>query len=167
MYIRRTMYPEYHHQFSPLYSAHAVKLKRPRIDKLGSTKPITDAEKRHRSVLGTEYANIYSASLTSQAVLSTMPSTCYIPPPGLFFRLIGYVSQHAIFSRNAHDAGHSPVSHGEQSDQWFTLLHDSQNYPGRYAIKGTTSGRVLFSRSLFPRVGHLEGDGQHDDKSVP
>ena len=96
-----------------------------------------------------------------------MSSTFYIPPPGLLFRLIGYVSQHAIFSTNAHSAGHYPVSNGEQSDQWFTLLHDNQGHPGRYAIKGMTSGRVLYSNSEPVRVGHTEGDGQYDDKSVP
>ena len=96
-----------------------------------------------------------------------MSSTFYIPPPGLLFRLIGYVSQHAIYSRDAHDIGLYSVSNGEQSDQWFTLLHDSQGHPGRYAIKGLTSGRVLFSRSQPPVVGHVEGNGLYDDKSVP
>ena len=90
--------------------------------------------------------------------LFTMSSTFYVPPPGLFCRLIGYVSQCVSFSRNARDAGHNSVSHGEYPDQWVTLLHNSGDHPGRYAIKGRTSGRVLFSRGRSPRVGHIEGE---------
>ena len=96
-----------------------------------------------------------------------MSSTFYIPPPGLLFRLIGYTSEHAFFSSSVRGAGHYPVSHGEQSDQWFTLLHDSQGHPGRYAIKGMMSDSVLYSRSEPPVVGHVKGDGKYDDKSVP
>ena len=96
-----------------------------------------------------------------------MSSTFYIPPPELLFRLLGCVSQHVIFSADALGAGHTPVSNGEQADQWFTLLHDDQGHPGRYAIKGAASYRVLYSRIQPPRVGHIEGDGLYDDKSVP
>ena len=56
------------------------------------------------------------------------------------------------------------MSHGEYPDQWFTVLHNDGDRPGRYAIKGRTSGRVLFSRSESPRVGHIEGDGLYEDK---
>jgi len=97
--------------------------------------------------------------------LLTMSSAFYIPPPGLRFRLIGYVSQCAIFSRDSQEpyVGHYSVSHGEYPDQWFTLLHDSGGHAGRYAIKGQTSGKVLFSRNQRPSVGHIGGDGQYED----
>ena len=97
---------------------------------------------------------------------STMSSTFYVPPQGLRFRLVGYVSQCAIFSRNHREpyVGHYSVSHGDYPDQWFTLLHDSAGHPGRYAIKGEVTGKVLFSRSQSPPVGHIEGDGKYEDK---
>ena len=90
----------------------------------------------------------------------------YIPPPGLRFRLVGYVSQCAIFSRTAQEphVWHHNVSYGEFPDQWFTLLHGSGNRAGRYAIKGQVTGKVLFSRNAEPKVGHIGGDGQYEDK---
>jgi len=107
-------------------------------------------------------------SASPQAVQNhlSMSSTFYIPPPGLRFRLIGYVSQCAIFSRNTMEpyVWHYSVSHGEYSDQWFTLLHGTGSRSGRYAIKGRASGKVLFSRNRSPPVGHIEGDGKYEDK---
>jgi len=95
-----------------------------------------------------------------------MSSAFYIPPPGLRFRLIGYASKCAIFSRDTANpyVGHYNVSHGEYPDQWFTLLHGTGGNAGRYAIKGQVSGKVLFSRKTAPGVGHIEGDGKYDDK---
>jgi hypothetical protein len=95
-----------------------------------------------------------------------MSSTLYIPPPGLRFRLIGYVSQCAVYSRNNGEpyVGHCSVSYGEYPDQWFTLLHGTGDHEGRYAIKGQASGKVLFSRNPRPPVGHVEGDGRYEDK---
>ena len=98
--------------------------------------------------------------------LSTMSSTFFIPPQGLRFRLVGYTSQCAVFSRNTIEPyvwQHS-VTYGEYGDQWFTLLHDTAGHPGRYAIKGQVSGKVLFSRNAEPKVGHIGGDGQYEDK---
>ena len=90
----------------------------------------------------------------------------YIPPGGLRFRIVGYASQRAIFSRIKpwSDVGHSHVSLGVFPDQWFTLLHGTANHNGLYAIKGEASGRVLYSRSQSPTVGHIDGDGKYDDK---
>jgi len=92
--------------------------------------------------------------------------TVYIPPEGLRFRIVGYVSQCAIFSRNnpQPEVGHYNVSHGEYPDQWFTLIHGKGNHAGLYAIKGQVTGKVLFSRSQKPTVGHIDGDGKYDDK---
>lgn len=93
-------------------------------------------------------------------------STFYIPPEGLRFRLVGYVSQCAIFSRNDPEPHvyHYNVSNGDFPDQWFTLLHGSEKRSGQYAIKGGASGKVLFCRGWHPTVGHIEGDGVYDDK---
>ena len=98
--------------------------------------------------------------------LSMMTTTLYIPPEGLRFRIIGYASQSAIFSRNTADpyVWHYSTTYGAFSDQWFTLLHGTGNRQGRYAIKGQASGKVIFSRTMVPKVGHIEGDGQYEDK---
>ena len=98
-----------------------------------------------------------------------MSSTLYIPPQGLRFRLIGYASQCAIFSRTTQEpyVGHYSVSYGEYPSQWFTLLHDCEGHPGRYAIKSQVTGKVLFSRRQSPQVGHVDGDGEYGDKLAP
>lgn len=102
--------------------------------------------------------------------LSTMSSTFYIPPQGLLFRIIGYATQNAIFCRNTviePNVGDYSTAYGEFADQWFTLLHDSENHPGLYAIKSQVTGNVLFSRShVDPRVGQAGGDGKYADKWV-
>jgi len=89
----------------------------------------------------------------------------YVPPEGLRFRIVGYASQCAIFSRNSPEpeVWHYNISHGDFADQWFTLLHGSGNHKGLYAIKGRVSGKVLFSRSQKPSVGHIAGNGQYED----
>ena len=90
----------------------------------------------------------------------------FIPPEDLRFRLVGYVNQCAIFSRNSPEpeVGHYNVSHGVYPDQWFTLLHGKGNHSGLFAIKGQVTEKVLFSRSQKPTVGHIDGDGKYDDK---
>ena len=90
-----------------------------------------------------------------------------MPPPGLRFRLVGYVSQSAIYCNNRDGVWHYSVSNGEYSDQWFTLLYDVKTHPGRYAIKNEDTGRVLFCRTTAPTTGSIGGDGQYDDKLVP
>lgn len=92
----------------------------------------------------------------------------YIPPQGIYFRLLGYVSENVIFSRTAQEpqVGQIPVQ-SVHSDQWFTLIHGTGNRKGTYAIKGKVSGNVLFSRvKASPYVGHIGGNGQYDDKYV-
>lgn len=93
-------------------------------------------------------------------------STFFIPPEGLRFRIVGYLSQCAIFSRTTLEpqVGHLNISHGDFADQWFTALHGTGNHNGLVAIKGKMSGKVLFSRIQKPTVGHIAGDGQYEDK---
>ena len=96
-----------------------------------------------------------------------MSSAFYVPPQGFAFRIVGYVSQRAIYSRNSPEptVSHHSVANGVFPDQWFTLLHGTGEYAGLHAIKGLASGKVLYSRkSLDPRVGHAEGDGKYADK---
>ena len=95
-----------------------------------------------------------------------MSSTTYIPPEGLHFRLVGYISQCAIYSRNSPEptVGHRNVSYGEYPDEWFTLIHGSGDRAGRYGIKGQVSGKYLYSRKLAPPVGNANYDGQYEDK---
>ena len=95
-----------------------------------------------------------------------MSSTIYIPPQGLRFRLVGYISHCAIFSRNSPEptVGQVDVSQGEHPNQWFTLLHGTGGRSGRYAIKGQVTGKVLYSRKKDPPVGQTDGDGKSEDK---
>lgn len=51
------------------------------------------------------------------------------------------------------------------ADHWFTLIHGSGEKKGLYAIKSVVTSKVLFSRrGQEPRVGHVDGDGLHNDK---
>lgn len=86
-----------------------------------------------------------------------------IPPIGIPFRIIGIISECAIFCRNSPspDVGQIRLSDGVYPDQWFTLL---VGIPGRYAIRSVVTGKVLYSRSKSPRVGQVEGDGEYEDK---
>jgi len=93
-------------------------------------------------------------------------SDSYIPPEDLCFRLVGYDSQCAIFSRTTPDpqVWHYNISNGTYDDQWFTLLNGSGTREGLYAIKSKYTSKVLFSRSSpDPTVGHIDGDGEYDD----
>ena len=90
----------------------------------------------------------------------------FVPPEGLRFRIVGYASQCAIFSRTTKEpqVWHHNVSNGDFADQWFTLLHGTGKHAGLYAIKGQVTGKVLFSREQKPSVGHVDGDGYYEDK---
>ncbi len=90
----------------------------------------------------------------------------YIPPQGIYFRLLGYVSQSVIFSRTHADPQVGQISaQSEYEDQFFTLIHGTGERRGTYAIKSKVTGNVLFSRaSPEPNVGHISGNGQYNDK---
>ena len=90
----------------------------------------------------------------------------YIPPQGIYFRLLGYVSQCVLYSRARPDpqVGHIAVK-DQFDDQFFTLIPGQGARKGLYAIKGKLSGNVLFSRAgPSPNVGHIGGNGQFEDK---
>ncbi|KZS99944.1 hemolytic lectin LSLb [Laetiporus sulphureus 93-53] len=90
----------------------------------------------------------------------------YIPPEGLYFRLLGYASKHVLFSRtNAlPEFGHSAEIDDDDASQYFSLIHGTGKNAGLYAIKGKMTGNVLFSRThMDPRVGHIGGDGKYGD----
>ncbi|KAK7033618.1 hypothetical protein VNI00_012617 [Paramarasmius palmivorus] len=90
----------------------------------------------------------------------------YIPPEGVYFRLLGYVSQHVLFSRTFRTdpaVGHNPMA-DEHDDQYFTLIHGTGSRKGTYAIKSKVTGYVLYSRTFRnPHVGHTPGDGEFGD----
>lgn len=90
----------------------------------------------------------------------------YIPPHGIYFRLLGYVSQNVIFSRTSQSPEVGQISvQNENNDQYFTLIHGTGSRKGKYAIKSKVSHNVLFSReSPSPKVGHIGGDGKYDDE---
>ncbi|KAI0315459.1 hemolytic lectin [Amylostereum chailletii] len=92
-------------------------------------------------------------------------SEIYIPPNGLYFRLLGYASQRVLFSRSHAEpqVWHHPVD-SEYEDQYFTLIHGTGSRKGLYAIKSKRTGKVLFSRTLQdPNVWHVDGDGKYND----
>jgi len=92
----------------------------------------------------------------------------YIPPKGIYFRLLGYKSNEVLFSRthNQPEVGQIPQGDSQYDDQLFTLIHGTGSHKELYAIKSKDTGRVLFSRTYSPNVGHIEGDGVHEDKWV-
>ncbi|KAK0469228.1 uncharacterized protein EV420DRAFT_15892 [Desarmillaria tabescens] len=88
----------------------------------------------------------------------------YIPPQGIYFRLLGRVSQCVLFARNGPEPLVWQYKGPEYEDQLFTLIHGTGSHAGLYAIKSKCTGKVLFSRgSPPPRVGQIEGDGAHPD----
>lgn len=94
----------------------------------------------------------------------------YIPPRGIFFRLIGYESHYVIFSRTdrSPQVGHTLadlIPYQGSDDQLFELIHGTGDRAGLYAIKGKASGKVLYSRSgPDPNVYHVDGNGAYNDK---
>ena len=95
-----------------------------------------------------------------------MGSDLYIPPSGVYFRLLNYVSQHVVFSRNSPEPEVYHYLPGDIiEDQWFELLPGSGENAGLYAIKGKLSGKALFSRSgPTPTVGHNGGNKHNRDR---
>ncbi|KAK0452578.1 hemolytic lectin LSLb [Armillaria borealis] len=90
----------------------------------------------------------------------------YIPPQGIYFRLVGYHSQHVLFSRDHADPEFWHCKGPVWEDQFFTLIHGTGSRLGLYAIKSKRIGKVLFSRtSEEPFVGHrdVHGNGTYSD----
>jgi hypothetical protein len=90
----------------------------------------------------------------------------YIPPPGIAFRLCGYVSQNVLFSRTHAEpqVGQHPAT-DNHPDHYFTLVHGTGNRKGQFLIKSKHTGKVLFSRRhAEPYVWHTDGNGQYDDQ---
>ncbi|KDR66599.1 hypothetical protein GALMADRAFT_232450 [Galerina marginata CBS 339.88] len=89
----------------------------------------------------------------------------YIPPEGLFFRLLGYYSSRVLVSRThaQPEVFHHPRTETFE-DQFFQLIHGTGKHAGYFAIKGKLTNKVLFSRnSSNPHVGHVDGNGAYDD----
>ncbi|KAF8662711.1 hypothetical protein AX16_001153 [Volvariella volvacea WC 439] len=87
----------------------------------------------------------------------------YMPPHGIYFRIIGRLSRQAIFSRT-HQAPQVDVWGSKFDDQYFTLIHGTGERQGLYAIKSKQTGLVLFSRNAeSPFVGHVWGEGHFAD----
>jgi len=87
----------------------------------------------------------------------------YVPPKGIYFRLVGHASRYVLFSRTTQEPQVWHYGGGDSEDQFFTLLHGTGSRAGLYAIKSKKTGKVLFSRGAEPTVGHIDGDGYYDD----
>ncbi|KAJ3476704.1 hypothetical protein NLI96_g10979 [Meripilus lineatus] len=89
----------------------------------------------------------------------------YIPPEGIFFRLLGYRSQNVIFSRTAQQPffGQVPAHTSDWDDQYWTLVHGTGSRAGTFAIRSKVTGLMLFSRRPTPNVGHVDGNGRFPD----
>ncbi|KAI0046192.1 hemolytic lectin LSLb [Auriscalpium vulgare] len=92
-------------------------------------------------------------------------SDLYIPPNGLYFRLVGYASLRVLFSRTTEqpEVWHQLVSE-VLPEQFFTLVPGTGARSGLYLIKSKNTNKVLFSRTTSnPKFGHVEGEGDRDD----
>ncbi|THV02168.1 hypothetical protein K435DRAFT_653784 [Dendrothele bispora CBS 962.96] len=89
----------------------------------------------------------------------------FIPPEGVYFRLVGRESGYKIYSRDDDPEPHLWHYGGPPyEDQLFSLIHGTGKRAGLYAIKGKVSGKVIFSRTAqTPYVGHIGGDGHYND----
>ncbi|KAH7885611.1 hemolytic lectin [Phlebopus sp. FC_14] len=91
-------------------------------------------------------------------------SDFYIPPEGIYFRLLGYVSQKVLFARYVDPPFGQVPQEPVYEDQYFTLIHGTGAHEGTYVIKSLKTGYVLFSRRTSqPYVGVVSGDGQYSD----
>lgn len=91
----------------------------------------------------------------------------YIPPQGIHFRLVGYVSQHVLHSRDAQEpqVGLFSADLNHYTDQYFTLVVGAGPHQGTYLIKSKQTGKVLFSRTdAEPYVWHTDSTSYPDDK---
>lgn len=79
----------------------------------------------------------------------------YIPPEGIYFRLLGQHSQWVLFSRDAQPyVGTAPAS-PKYDDQYFTLVPGTGEHKGAYLIRSKMTKKVLFSRVSDPFVGDV------------
>lgn len=83
----------------------------------------------------------------------------YIPPKGVYFRLLDHDDQHEHISRN----GGGPKLNGNRpefalGDQYFELLPGSGRREGQYAIKHKDSGELLSLHEGNLRMGPRDGD---------
>ncbi|KAI0263019.1 hypothetical protein BC834DRAFT_827940 [Gloeopeniophorella convolvens] len=88
----------------------------------------------------------------------------YIPPEGIYFRLLGLDSRCCIYSRNHKqpEVFHRPLSFGDFEDEYFTLVHGTGKHSGLYAIKSRATGKVLYScGGAKSMVGHAPEDYNH------
>lgn len=95
-----------------------------------------------------------------------MTEEIYIPPTGISFRLLGYLSQNVIFSRNSPEPQvYTHPAHDDYADHYFTLVPGTGARQGSYLIKSTYTGKVLFSRThATPYVWHTDSTAYPDDK---
>jgi hypothetical protein len=81
----------------------------------------------------------------------------FIPPPGLYFRMVGYKDNANIFSRTQPPPEVGTSTAEDHSDQWWCLREGTGDRKGRYIIKNWKSGKILFSRAApDPLVGHSD-----------
>ncbi|KAJ7715782.1 hemolytic lectin [Mycena olivaceomarginata] len=73
----------------------------------------------------------------------------YVPPEGIFFRILGNASNRVLYSRSS-----GKPTFGSIPETSGTAL---------FLIKGRQSGMVLYSRNSSPYVDHAGGNGMYDD----
>lgn len=133
-----------------------------------SIDPVEQSNQPVNDSISPQYALPSSQFIHSLTILlaSIMSGELFIPPAGIYFRILGDVSQYCAFSRNSPspEVFHAPMNKSDDA-QLFSLLHGTGDHAGKYAIKGKASGKVLFSRHTSnPQVGHIAGDGAYQDK---
>ncbi|KAJ7026416.1 hypothetical protein C8F04DRAFT_888333, partial [Mycena alexandri] len=89
-----------------------------------------------------------------------------VPPEGAAFRIIGNVSQRAIYSRLTGDPVFGAVlaSAGPYKESYWSLIKGTGSKDGLFLFKNRATGKVLYSRaSAKPYVWHVDGGGRYFD----
>ncbi|KAJ7023707.1 hypothetical protein C8F04DRAFT_879554, partial [Mycena alexandri] len=89
-----------------------------------------------------------------------------VPPEGAAFRIIGNVSQRAIYSRLTGDPVFGAVlaSAGPSKESYWSLIKGTGSKDGLFLFKNLVTGKVLYSRaSAKPYVWHVDGGGRYFD----
>jgi hypothetical protein len=102
-------------------------------------------------------AHVVGAEVQPNGVRTANNEDIFIPPPGLYFRIVGYKDSADIFSRIQPQPEVGTSTSDDYSDHWWGLREGTGDRKGRYIIKNRKSEKILFSRATpEPLVGHSD-----------
>jgi len=98
--------------------------------------------------------------------VSSVETEAYIPPPGIYFRMLSPFTSRVIHSKNEDN---SPLGSwkpapdhtwGPGSAGWFSLIPGTGDFEGKYLIRSRKTGKYIYSKAPpIPdkqRVGHCD-----------